>query len=336
MKKIVLGLVISVAITLIIGGGYYFYQNLLPKTSGQVMTVAKYYWPGTYWVEIADQKGWFKEAGLNVQLIDTNADYGKSLKDAASGNLDTVNFSTYDLVVYNNDGANLQTVINSDVSNGTDGIVARGGINSVKNLKNKSVAVPIGTYLEYILDTALTLNGLDPDKDIVKVNVTAEEALAGFIAGKYDAMVNWQPNLSNAVTNSDIKIIFDTSQLPGLNSGNWVFKKDFIAQRPADVEAFVNVWNKTTDFIKHNPDEAYGIIAKIYQVPIADVASLADIDKIYSLNENLAVFTYSTGYGSLHGSIQKINDYLFNKNDVAKTIDSTEIINPRFIRALIK
>ena len=28
-----------------------------------------------YWLGIADAKGWFKEAGLNVQLVDTNTDY---------------------------------------------------------------------------------------------------------------------------------------------------------------------------------------------------------------------------------------------------------------------
>src|SRR5712691_126502 len=44
------------------------------------LRVAAYYWPGMYWIDIANDLGWFREAGLNVAIVDTNADYFASFK----------------------------------------------------------------------------------------------------------------------------------------------------------------------------------------------------------------------------------------------------------------
>jgi NitT/TauT family transport system substrate-binding protein len=317
-------------------GAYIFYQSNQTKTSGEVMMVAKYYWPGTYWVEIAEAKGWFKEAGLNVKLIDTNKDYLGSLADVVSGKIDTANFSPFDLVEYNAKGADLVSIINSDFSNGTDGIVGKKEFKGLADLRGKRVAVPLGTYLDYILNPVLQQNGLDPNKDVVKINANPEEMADGFALGKYEAIVSWQPLLSLAATKGDGKIIFDTSQIKGLNSGNWVFKRSFINNRTADVQAFVKVWDKTTRFIKSNPQEAYSIIARNYKVSVEDVANLEKIDTISTREEALSDFSFGSGLDSLHGSITKINRYLLDQNIIRKEVSSLDIIDARFIRNLSK
>ena len=54
-------------------------------TSAKPIRVAGLYWPGRFWADIAHSKGWFKEAGLNVEWVDTNPDYFASLEDPAAG-----------------------------------------------------------------------------------------------------------------------------------------------------------------------------------------------------------------------------------------------------------
>ena len=73
--------------------------------------------------------------------------------------------------------------------------------------------------------------------------------------------------------------MFDSSEIPGINEGVMPFHKNFIEKRPEDVKAFVRVWNKTTLFIKSNPEEAFRIIAKIYNKTTKEVADLTEIDK---------------------------------------------------------
>ncbi len=333
-KFIIVGVGAILMLALIATGGWFILQQSQPHTSGQVIRVAKYYWPGSYWVEIANQKGWFKEAGLNVELVDTNTDYNQSLKDTADGKLDTVNFPPFDLIQYNAKGADLNIVFTSDLSSGADGIVAKTGLNTIKSLKGKKVAVTVGTYLDYILNVVLINNDLNPAEDIIKIDTTPEEAVTGFISGKYDAIVDWQPNLSEAANKGKGKIIFDSSQMPGINFGNWVFKRSFIEARPEDVQAFVGVWNKTTEFIIANPQAAYAIIAQIHNIYPEEVAALAATDRIIGLKDNLTIFTYGPNLGSIHGAISKINDYLFERKVITQKIDSLDIINASFMRNL--
>ncbi|MBF0398434.1 MAG: hypothetical protein HQK78_16780 [Desulfobacterales bacterium] len=87
------GYLLFILIILIIMSGrlWWLYNNYnivtKPKTSGLPIKIARYYWPGYYWKEIADKMGWFKEAGLNVELIDANSDYNKSDYNAFWGRL---------------------------------------------------------------------------------------------------------------------------------------------------------------------------------------------------------------------------------------------------------
>ena len=50
--------------------------------------IGAYEWPGNYWIDVAWTKGWFAEAGLNVERIDAEGKYFESLDALASGKID--------------------------------------------------------------------------------------------------------------------------------------------------------------------------------------------------------------------------------------------------------
>ena len=116
------------------------------------MKISRYYWPGEYWTEIADKKGWFKEAGLNVEIIDTNPDYFASIKDMVAGKMDMNNFSLFDVMMFNVIESELVMVTNCDTSFGVEAIVTKQEIESIQGLKGKTIGTSQGTYLEYILE----------------------------------------------------------------------------------------------------------------------------------------------------------------------------------------
>lgn len=61
--------------------------------------IGAYYWPGFYWADITHQQGWFREAGLNVEWVDTNADYFASFNDFYAGKFDVVTFTQFDFLL---------------------------------------------------------------------------------------------------------------------------------------------------------------------------------------------------------------------------------------------
>ncbi len=304
-----------------------------PKTTGLPMKVAHYYWPGMYWIEIANKKGWFEEAGLNIELVDSNPNYWGFLQDTVDGKIDNNNFTLFDLIQFNAAGADLIMVTNGDNSTGIDAIVAKSSIATIADLKGKTIGVDKGTYLEYILDVVLRRYGLKPS-DVTKVKIAGERAAEEFGKGKLDAIVTWEPVVSEAIAQGNGRKIFNTSEIPGISPAGLVFHRGFIKERPGDVQAYVNVWHKTTLFIKENPDEAFGLIAEIYDVSPDEVQAFSRLNQILALRENLTSFSYGAGFESLHGTALQINNFLIDQ-DVTKTqLDSMEFIDATFIRAL--
>jgi NitT/TauT family transport system substrate-binding protein len=337
MKK----LLISVAV-LIIGGVLYWQYSgkQAPESSlkptGQLMKISKYYWPGEFWIEIADAKGWFKEAGLNVKIIDTNKDYYQSLQDMAEGKLDVNTFPLFGLMEFRNKGSDLVLVLNSDISWGAEAIVAKRSIKDIKGLKGKTVAVKQGDYTEYILDIVLNSHGLTMN-DIRPIDISTEKAPQAFIEGNVDAYIAWEPLASEGIKNGEGVKLFDTSQIPGILPAGICFHRTFIQKRSQDVQAFVNVWHKTTEYIKTNPKEALGIIAKNYKVSLGEVQAFMQVDKILDLKDNIASYSFGSGFDSLHGAAKNIHTYMIKKRlSAEKILDSKFFLNNKFIRNLDK
>jgi NitT/TauT family transport system substrate-binding protein len=100
MKKIVIVLFIII-ITLLLGC---VSEGDEPITSKEVIKIATNYWSGQFWIDIAAEKGWFEEAGLNVEYIDTNTDYFQGLQDVVDEKIDVNQFTLYDLLEWRIEG----------------------------------------------------------------------------------------------------------------------------------------------------------------------------------------------------------------------------------------
>jgi NitT/TauT family transport system substrate-binding protein len=183
---------------------------------------------------------------------------------------------------------------------------------------------------------ALQRSGIDHLDDVILIDVPGEKAAEEFIQGKVDAVMTWEPFVTEAIEKGGGRKLFDSSEISGVSPLGWVFRRQFIQDRPRDVVAFVNVWLKTTEFIKKNPQEAFKIIADIYKVAPLEVENLTHKDRILDLDDNLAAFTHSKGFESLYGTAGRINNYLAARGITDKKVDCEKIFDGRFIRKLKK
>ena len=90
-------------------------------------------WPGFTILEVAKQKGWFKDAGLDVDLV--WFDYLPSLDAFAAGKVDAVTAVATDALVNGANGAKSKIIALLDYSDGSDMIIGKPGIESIKDLE---------------------------------------------------------------------------------------------------------------------------------------------------------------------------------------------------------
>src|SRR5258708_39723104 len=92
-------------------------------------------WPGYTVLEVAKQKGWFKDAGVDVELA--WFDYLPSLDAFSANKIDGVCVVATDALVNGANGAKSKIIALLDYSDGSDLIIGKPGINSIKHLKGQ-------------------------------------------------------------------------------------------------------------------------------------------------------------------------------------------------------
>jgi NitT/TauT family transport system substrate-binding protein len=266
-------------------------------------------WPGWMPWEIALKKGWFEDAGVEVDF--QFMDYVESMDAYAAGALDAVSMTNGDALVTGATGKPSIAVICNDYSNGNDMLIGRAGLNSVKDLKGKKVGVEVGFVSHLLLLTALESVGMSED-DVEVVNVPNGEAPQVLASGGVDAVCAWQPSSGQALKLVDgSKTLFTSADAPGIIYDLLYASPESLESRRDDWKKIVGVWYKTVDFLKDedNLDEVLDIMAAKVSVSPDEYEPFLEGTYVLTLEEAAKIWQVGEGLGSLYGSSKIVDDF---------------------------
>ncbi len=281
-------------------------------------------WPGWIAWDIAISKGWFKEAGVDVDF--SWFEYVPSMDAFASGNIDAVNMTNGDALVTGATGASNVMILVSDYSNGNDMIVAAPGIESMSDLKGKKIGLEVGFVEHLLLNKGLESVGLS-ESDVELVNVATHQTAQTLASGEVDAIAAWQPNSGEALKEvSGSKPIYTSANVPGLIYDCLAVSPSSLSERREDWAKVVKVWYRVVDFLADpaNRAEALEIMSSRAGVTPKEYAYFMKGVKFLSLNEAKQVFSKGDGLQSIYGSSKLVDEFnITNKvYDKAQNIDS--------------
>jgi NitT/TauT family transport system substrate-binding protein len=281
-------------------------------------------WPGWVAWEVAVEKQWFKEEGVDVKF--EWFDYVASMDAFAAGQLDAVTMTNGDALVTGATGAKSVMIIINDYSNGNDMIVGKAGINSIKDLKGKKIGVEIGFVDHLLLLNGLKKNGLK-ESDVILVNVPTNETPQVLASGDVDAIGAWQPNSGIALQQvPGSKPIYTSADEPGLIYDVLAVSPDSLAARRSDWEKVVKVWYRVVDYF-YDPktrEDAIKIMASRVGLKPEEYKQFVGGTKILTKAEAKKFYAMGDGFDSLYGSSKIVDDFNL-ANDVykeAQDIDS--------------
>ncbi|SMF22132.1 NitT/TauT family transport system substrate-binding protein [Tistlia consotensis] len=228
--------------------------------SAEPLKVAHSTWVGYGPLYIAKDKGFFKEEGLDVQLI-VMEDPKIRFPALAAGKIDVLVSTVDTLLNYMSAGVDYRYLFALDDSKGGDGIVAKKDIKTIADLKGKSVAYNQGSVSEFYLGVLLKQAGLKLS-DVKTQNMSAGDAGAAFVAGRVDAAVTWEPWLTRGKQAPDGHLLVDSSTSPGLITDVAITTKETLAKRGKELAALYRAWAKAVAWQKTHEDEADKIMAK--------------------------------------------------------------------------
>lgn len=286
-------------------------------------------WPGWVAWQVAIEKGWFKEAGVDVKF--EWFDYGSSMTAFSAGKIDAVTVTNGDALVTAAGGAKNVMIIVTDYSNGNDMIVGKPGIKSIKDLKGKKVGLELG-----LVEHLLLLNGMEKaglkETDVSIVNTPTNETPQALASGSLAAIGAWQPNSGEAMKRvPGAKPIYTSADEPGLIYDVLTVNPVSLSSRRGEWEKIVKVWGKVVTYIndpKTQPDAVKIMAARVGLKPEAYLPFLKGT-RLLTLEEGRQVMVKADGFKSLYGSTKIVDDFnvkygIYKKpQDINKAIDTT-------------
>ena len=222
-------------------------QNLQPITIGLM--------PDTDSVPfiIAQEKGYFKEEGLevNLQQYKSAMDRDSALQ---SGNLDGAVSDILAVAFAKSGGFDVKVTSFTD---GSYKLIASkdSGIQDVKGLVGKDVSVSRNTIIEYVTDQILAKENMDGDsinKVIIPQIPTRLEMLQN---GKLAAATLPEPMASIAVHNG-CKYVTGADEL-GINPGVIMFTAKATDSKKAEIQAMYRAYNKAVAYLNQADRSEY-------------------------------------------------------------------------------
>jgi len=290
-------------------------------------------WPGWVAWQVAIDKDWFKEAGVDVKF--EWFDYSASMDAYTAGKIDAVLMTNGDALVTGAGGAKSMMILITDYSNGNDMIVAKPGIKSVTDLKGKKVAVEVGLVEHLLLRNAMKKAGMQSG-DIEIVNAKTNEMPQVLTAKDVSAVGAWQPVSGEAMkATPGSKAIYTSADEPGLIYDVLAVNPASVKARRAEWQKVVQLWDKVVAYIedpKTQPD-AVKIMAARSGISPAEYLPMLKGTKLLSLDEGKKVYMKGDTYQSLYGSTEIANTFnWYNKvYTYSQKVDS--YIDPSFTSA---
>ena len=213
-------------------------------------------WPGYEFLYLAEHKGFFKQLGADIKLVQLSS-LGDAQRAYVNGRVDGLTSTIIEAVqVEPLGGKPLKVVLVPDYSNGGDVILTSKAYPDMISLKGKTIGCEVSSLGMFILRRALTKAGMTLE-DVNIINVEQSSGQARLTQGKIDAFVSYPPVSISILESDDYHQVFDSSQIPFEIIDTVSISTEVLERQPNLVSQLHQAWQMSLDYTRNNPEEAY-------------------------------------------------------------------------------
>ncbi len=300
-------------------------------SSTKPLEIAVLPWIGWGRIQIAEAKGFFKEAGLKVNhtTFQTVTEVNTAF---LAKRMDLSWLVATDLLVLSKEVAGIKFIQVADFSGEVDTILGY-GINNPMELKGKKLAredVPyevvfVGRYLQSI--------GLTTD-DVEIISMPSPDAAAAFAAGKVDAAAIYEPFVTKALKERPGSKALFTAKDSNVIANGLAGHSEILTSRREEILSYLRVLDKAMKYAEANPQECNEIIAKWTGSKPEEIAAQLKQVNMLDLAANKAT-AFAEGHPlNLAASIDAAAPILLKAGKIPKLIPGKDLVDDSFVKAI--
>ncbi|AWP75480.1 ABC transporter substrate-binding protein [Bordetella bronchiseptica] len=204
------------------------------------------------------------------------------------------------------------------------------GIKTLADLKGKKISTTTGTTAHVFLDRALRSVGLQAGKDVQIVNQRMAEAVTSFISGAVPAVALWVPfdvtirqKLPGARKLLDASAFYPEAAIVG----GWAARNDYYDKNPKIINALIQAWAETNDYLLSHTDEALVALQKNHyqQVPLPDLKEQFKASKYFTAAE----WRQRYADGTVTRWLQQVTDFFVQSANIAQPVPAERYFDPK-------
>jgi len=225
---------------------------------------------------IAQAKGFFKKAGVDVTITPSTSNGAAVAAAVASGTADVGQSNIVSIAAAREQGLPFVIIAGSKLSvaalHQNALVVAAGSpIRTARDLNGKTIAVP-GLKAIAAVGTGAWIDRNGGDSSTVKLLETPFSAMAAAVAaGRVDAADIPQPQLDDALKDKKLRVLADPYEAiaPQFLVGCWFTTASWAKAHPDLLRAFTSAMREAADWANRNPAETARIVGQLTHGPVS-------------------------------------------------------------------
>ena len=228
---------------------------------------------------IAREEGWLEEslAEYGVEVVWNDFESGPPINESMAADLSDVgtlgDVPTVSAIAAGQDN---QVILIAAEGERAYSILtaADSDIESIADLKGKTIATTLGSTGHNLFEKALSSEGLTFD-DVNLINISAGDAGTVLSTHEADAVAIWEPNVTRLVENGTAKVLVNGGEVGLLGVNPIVADSKFVEENPVIVNVIIEVYKKGVEEVDNIPDDTLKAVAEYLSLDEEQVLTVA-------------------------------------------------------------
>ena len=280
--------------------------------------------PGYEFLHLASEMGLYKDRGIRLVEMLSSTD---NLRVLATGRVQAATLTIDAVMTARAEGLDLRVVLVFDVSAGADAVMARTSITHMRELAGRKIGVEDSAMGVVMFDALLAAAGLKIDQ-VVKVPMTADQSLSTYDSGKVDALVTFEPWVSQLEARG-ARRLFDSASVPERIVDVLAVHADAIEPHAAAIKSLVDGHFAARRRFLADPAASAQMAARL-QMPAAEVPQAFRGLVLPDGPENLKILRSG---GRFDQAVQELQKMLLANGVLRRAVPTTDLVDTRFLTA---
>ncbi|MDR1486848.1 MAG: ABC transporter substrate-binding protein, partial [Deltaproteobacteria bacterium] len=225
-----------------------------------------------------------------------------------------------------------------DIIGASEALVVKesAGINSIADVKGRTIATPFGSTSHFSFLAALKQNGIEQN-ELKIIDITGQNIQAAWSRGDIDGAYIWQPTQAQLVAEGG-KVIINSSDVAakgGITGEFGIVSDEFYKNHPDVVKAYIEILDAATKEYRTAAPDTIKILSS--ELGLTEEETKTVISQIIVLDASDQVDPKYLGttakQGALSALLKETSDFLLNEKAL-KSSPPLEFFGPKIITQL--